>query len=45
MTHLLQLLRITSINETGPNGKVEEVQSSSPIDLGGGNIAKEAMDE
>jgi hypothetical protein len=42
MTHLLQLLRITLINqhEIGLNGEAEEVQSSSPINLGGGDITK-----
>lgn len=47
MTHLLQFLRIASINqhEASPNGKDEEVQSSSLIDLGGGDTRKEVVDE
>jgi hypothetical protein len=31
--------------ETSPSGEAQEVQSSSPIDLWGGDTIEEAMDE
>jgi len=31
--------------ETSPSGEAQEVQSSSPIDLRGGDTIEEAMDE
>jgi hypothetical protein len=31
--------------ETGPSGKAQEVQSSSPVNLRGGDIIEEVVDE
>ncbi len=47
MTHILQLLRITSINqhEIVPSGEVDKIQSSSVVELGGGDTTKEDVDE